>query len=63
MMTTTVGVECTFAANGTVRVKRLQLGEQWQPVEQGRQWLDQHGRHVLVMLPNNQVRQIVLRPD
>ena len=59
----TVGVACTFAANGTVQVRRVQIGEQWHSVEQGRQWLDQHGRHVLIMLSNKEVCHIVLRPD
>jgi len=62
-MATAIGVDCTFSAEGAVRVRRVQVGEQWLPVEQGRQWLDQHGRHVLVMLPGNQARHIVLRPD
>lgn len=62
-MATTIGVDCTFSADGAVTVRRIQVGEQWRPVEQGRQWLDQHGRHVLVMLPGNQARQITLRPD
>jgi hypothetical protein len=59
----TVGVDCTFTAAGNVQVRQVQIGEQWQRVGQGRQWLDQHGRHVLIMLPGSRVREIVLRPD
>lgn len=63
MTHTTIGVECSFTANGTVRVRRVQMGEVWQAVEQGRQWVDLNGRHVLVMLPGQQAREIILRPD
>ena len=59
----TIGVDCTFASNGAVQVRRVEMNGSWQSVGQGRQWLDQHGRHVLIMLPTNQVREIVLRPD
>jgi hypothetical protein len=63
MTHTTIGVECSFTANGTVRVQRVQMGEAWQAVEQGRQWVDLNGRHVLIMLPGQQAREIILRPD
>ncbi|MCA9966241.1 MAG: hypothetical protein KC423_18455 [Anaerolineales bacterium] len=59
----TIGVDCSFSANGTVRVQRVQIGAAWQVVEQGRQWLDMNGRHVLIMLPGQQAREIILRPD
>ncbi len=35
-----VDVECTFAAAGAVRVRRIALDGRWQAVEQGRQWQD-----------------------
>lgn len=56
-------VECQFSENGTVRVKRVKLGERWMSVGQGRQWQDGNGRHVLIMLPTEEVWEIVLRPD
>lgn len=55
-----IGIDCTFAKDGKVRVRRVQVNEQWQVVEQGRQWLDENGRHVLIMLPHGQVREILL---
>jgi len=58
-----IGVDCTFAANGTVRVRRILVDEKWIPVGQGRQWVDGDGRHLLIMLPGSQVRQIRLRAD
>ncbi|MCA9926404.1 MAG: hypothetical protein KC421_28745 [Anaerolineales bacterium] len=58
-----IGVECSFTENGTVRVRRIKLGQNWVSVGQGRQWQDGNGRHVLIMLPNQQVREIVQRPD
>jgi hypothetical protein len=60
---TMIGVDCTFSPDGTVRVRRVEMGGQWQMVEQGRQWLDDYGRHVLVMLPGSQAREIILRPN
>lgn len=57
-----IGVECTFSSNGTVRVRRVEMGGKWQVVEQGRQWVDENGRHVLVMLPGNLTREIVFSP-
>lgn len=60
---TSVGVDCVFFSSGSVRIQRVQLGDRWRSVSQGRQWLDQYGRHVLIMLPDNEVWEIVLRPD
>lgn len=57
-----VEVDCTFDENGRVRVRRVRLGRPWQVVEQGRQWADPDGRHVLVML-NGAVRELLLRAD
>lgn len=59
----TIGVDCTFSANGTVHVRRIQVNDKWISVGQGRQWVDGNGRHLLIMLPGDQVREIVFRPD
>ncbi len=56
-----VEVDCSFDADGRVRVRRIRLGRPWQPVEQGRQWADADGRHVLIMLPDG-VHELLLRP-
>lgn len=58
-----IGVECVFAKEGDVRVRRVQMNGTWIAVGQGRQWVDDYGRHVLIMMPNNQVRELILRPD
>jgi hypothetical protein len=58
-----ISVECTFKPDGSVRVRRVEIEGSWWSVEQGRQWVDEYGRHVLIMLPNNQVREIILRAD
>ena len=55
-----IEVDCTFDEDGRVRVRRVRLGRPWQVVEQGRQWADADGRHVLVML-NGVVRELLLR--
>lgn len=55
-----VGVECTFESDGRIRVRRIELDGRWLPVAQGRQWSDDMGRHVLVMLPDEQIEELVL---
>lgn len=58
----TVGVECRFAEDGAVQVRKVHLNGRWQSVGQGRQWLDENGRHVLIMLPGDEVCELVLQP-
>jgi hypothetical protein len=55
-----IGVECRFDASGRVRVRRVQRGERWYGIAQGRQWQDENGRHVLVMLPGDQIAELLL---
>lgn len=57
-----VGVDCSFSLDGSVRVKKVLLNGRWQTVGQGRQWADENGRHVLIMFPGNDVRELVLQP-
>ncbi len=56
-----LSVDCSFGADGLVQVRRVRLDGRWQAVGQGRQWLDGNGRHVLIMLPDNEVRRLTLR--
>jgi len=56
-------VDCVFAADGTVKVNRVNLGNGWRPASQGRQWLDQGGRHILIMLPGEAIYELILRSD
>ena len=58
-----IGVECEFAKDGRCHIKRIQINENWVPVEQGRQWVDRQGRHVLVRILGQPVQEIVLKPD
>ncbi len=55
-----IGVDCVFAIDGAVRVKSVLVQGRWQEVEQGRQWQDENGRHVLIMLLSGQICEIVL---
>ena len=57
-----VEVDCRFDEDDRVHVRRVRLGRPWQAVEQGRQWVDDDGRHVLVLLAGG-VRELVLRAD
>ena len=61
-MNATVGVDCLIDQDGRVRVRRVQLDDQWLPVEQGRQWIDENGRHVLITVSGGDVQEILLSP-
>ncbi len=61
---TDIAVDGVFLEDGSVRLRRLRKdGKKWQPVEQGRQWHDDDGRHVLVMIGGSDVYEIVLSAD
>lgn len=55
-----IGVDVIFTADGAVQVSRVQVDGHWSRVGQGRQWLDEDGRHCLIMLSDNSVREIIL---
>lgn len=55
-----VEVDAVLARDGKASVKRIHLDGQWQNVEQGRQWQDEEGRHVLIML-DGRVQELLLR--
>lgn len=55
-----IAVDCQFNEDGTVRVRRVKVRGAWQSVAQGRQWLDDEGRHVLIMLDDTDVRTLKL---
>ena len=56
-----VAVDCQFGADNMVRVHRIRVNGRWQAVEQGRQWVDHKGRHVLVMVPGEKAQELLLR--
>ena len=58
-----IPVECTFTADGQVQVRRVKMEGRWHAVGQGRQWQDADGRHVLIMLPADEVQELLLRAD
>jgi len=58
-----IGVDCRFEANGRVRVRRIRMGETWHTVAQGRQWQDDSGRHVLVMLAGERIEELLLSAE
>ncbi len=60
-MTNEVGVECVFREDGAVRVRRVRLAGKWLPVQQGRQWSDENGRHTLIMFSDGRVRELLLQ--
>jgi hypothetical protein len=58
-----IGVECRFLSEGSVEVQRIQIDGRWLSVEQGRQWVDRSGRHVLIMTPGMVAQELNLQPD
>lgn len=58
-----VGVEALFSAETGPHIRRIQLREQWLPVSQGRHWRDADGWHVLIMLPDESVRELMLNRE
>ncbi len=54
------GVDCLFDIDGRVHVRRIKFHEEWLPVEQGRQWLDEQGHHVLIMTSGSAVQELLL---
>lgn len=65
-MSNTIAVDCVFNQDGRVRVRRIQLNDQWFSIEQGRQWIDENGRHILINIPGadvgTSVQEILLSP-
>lgn len=55
-----IEVDAVIARDGKANVKRIYLDDQWHTVEQGRQWQDEEGRHVLIML-DSRVHELLLR--
>lgn len=55
-----IAVDSIIEEDGSVRVRRIRRNNVWEGVEQGRQWQDEDGRHVLLMLQGTSVREAVL---
>lgn len=53
-------VDCLFEAESQIHVRRIKLQQEWLPVEQGRQWQDEQGHHVLIMTPGTVVQELLL---
>jgi hypothetical protein len=57
-------VEAQFEADGAVRPRRFTWNGSWRDVSDvGRQWTDEAGRHVLVMVGGRETFELVLRQD
>ncbi|MFL7839437.1 MAG: hypothetical protein ACK2T4_01880 [Candidatus Promineifilaceae bacterium] len=55
-----ITVDCTIGRNGRVWIHRVKFDDDWMMVDQGRQWQDENGRHVLIMRPGRQVEELLL---
>lgn len=58
-----VEVECSFDSGGKVSVRRIAIDGDWLGVEQGRQWRDEAGLHVLVLLGGSRPAELLLARD
>ncbi len=58
-----VDVECSFDGSGKVSVRRIALDGKWIGVEQGRQWRDDAGLHLLVLLDGSRPAELLLTRD
>ena len=56
-----VGVACFFDEDGKITVRRIRMDNHWIEISQGRQWVDDKGLHVLIMLADDQVRELILK--
>jgi len=57
-------VEVHFAQDGSVRPRRFTWEQHWLDVSDvGRQWEDETGRHVLVMVAGRRAFELLLRRD
>ena len=55
-------VDASFEADGAVHPRRFARDQGWLDVSDvGRQWLDNDGRHVLVMVDGRQTFELLLR--
>lgn len=61
-MSEPLAVDCLFHEDGRITVRRIKLDGSWVPVDQGRQWLDENGRHLLVIIPGHDVAELLLSP-
>lgn len=57
-----ISIDGIFWADGTLRIRRIRLDKEWVSVGQGRQWTDDDGHHVLIMLHGEEVREMILEP-
>jgi hypothetical protein len=62
-MNQAIGVDCSFDKDGRVHVRRIIVDDRLLVVDPGRQWVDEQGRHVLIMIPGGRVFEIVLSPE
>lgn len=58
-----IEVDCRFLSNGIIQVRRIKHKDRWLPIEQGRQWTDQEGKHLLIRVGDASVQELLLRSD
>jgi hypothetical protein len=58
-----IGVDCTIYSDGNVEIRRIKIKDEWLEVTQGRQWEDQGGRHVVILIAGSESNHLVLKRD
>jgi hypothetical protein len=61
-MSQPIAVNCTFEPDGRIQLHRIKLADHWLNVQQGRQWTDEQGHHILVIIAGQEVQEILLSP-
>lgn len=58
-----IAVDGVFHEDGRITVRRVKMDDRWLPVDQGRQWADENGRHILIIIPGRAVEELLLSPQ
>lgn len=58
-----IGVDCTILPDGNVQIRRIKVNDEWLVVTQGRQWVDQGGRHVMILIAGSESNHLIFGRD
>ncbi len=62
-MSDPLAVDGIFHEDGRITVRRIKLDGSWHHVQQGRQWVDENGCHLLIMIPGRSVDELLFSRD
>ncbi len=62
-MSQPIAVDCIFGPDGRIQIRRIKLNDHWLSIQQGRQWTDEQGHHILVIISGDEAQEILLSPE